>query len=207
MPKFDKNLPLGSKIFQNIFEYLPEKKFVYLYNAGRIEQYDPGEYLIREGGRDEVVYLVLEGEFKIIKNSGQKELVISLLKPGDWIGEMAFDKNSPRIASAVATRGSNVLAIDDEVFETLDLETQLALMRKFNSLASERFDFLVRRQQEFLDQQTRLISIIKSTMGTERYIYSGSDLIQSFIKVVPRLPVYAVNLITMLHDQSVSMEE
>jgi HD-like signal output (HDOD) protein len=198
---------LGSKVFQDVFQYIPEKKFVYIYNAGRQERYDRGEILVREGGKDETVYLVLEGEFRLYKTIGDRELTMAVLKPGDWIGEMGFHNGSGRVASAVAEKASNVLAVDSEVFATMDHETQASLLKRFNRMASERMDFLLRQQLELLDQQRRLISIIKSTLNTEKYIYSESELIRSFIQVIPRLPVYAVNLITMLNDSSVSMEE
>jgi HD-like signal output (HDOD) protein len=198
---------IGSMVFQDVFQYIPEKKFVYIYNAGRQERYDRGEILVREGGKDETVYLVLEGEFRMFKTIGDRELTLAVIKPGDWIGEMGFQNGSGRVASAVAEQSSNVLAVDSEVFATLDHETQAALLKRFNLMASERMDFLLRQQLELLDQQRRLISIIKSTLNTEKYIYSESELIRSFIQVIPRLPVYAVNLVTMLNDSSVSMEE
>ncbi|MFP4314633.1 MAG: HDOD domain-containing protein [Desulfovibrionales bacterium] len=201
------DLPLSSKVFKDIFEYVPEKKFIYLYNAGRKERYDEGEFLLEQGGNDETVFLILEGEFRVYKKVGDWEVTVSVLKPGDWIGEVALEKGVTRISSAVATKPSQVLALDGEVFDTLDKETQLSLMRKFNTLAAERLDFLINQQKELMEQQDRLLSIIKSSLNTENYIYSESELIQSFIKVIPTLPVYAVKLITMLNDSSVSMEE
>jgi HD-like signal output (HDOD) protein len=198
---------IGSKVFQDVFQYIPEKKFVYIYNAGRQERYDRGEVLVREGGKDETVYLVLDGEFRLYKTIGDRELTLALLKPGDWIGELGFTNGTGRMATAVAEKSSNVLAVDSEVFITLDHETQASLLKRFNLMAAERMDFLLRQQLELLDQQRRLISIIKSTLNTEKYIYSESELIRSFIQVIPRLPVYAVNLISMINDSSSSMEE
>jgi CRP-like cAMP-binding protein len=198
---------MSSQVFQDIFRYIPEKKFIYIFNAGRQERYDRGELLVREGGKDETVYLVLEGEFRMFKTIADRELTMAVLKPGDWIGEMGSQNGGGRVASAVAEQSSQVLAVDPEVFSTLDHETQASLLKRFNLMASERMDFLLRQQLELLDQQRRLISIIKSTLNTEKYIYSESELIRSFIQVIPRLPVYAVNLITMLNSSSSSMDE
>src|SRR4030042_1009108 len=67
-----------------------------------------GEYLILEGGPGDSAYIVIEGEFEIIKKSDQREIVIAVREPGAVIGEMALIDNTPRVASAGAVSKGSV---------------------------------------------------------------------------------------------------
>jgi CRP-like cAMP-binding protein len=62
-----------------------------------------GERVIAEGDKEREFYIVLAGDFSVVKAmpSG-KEKVIAMLHPGDTFGEMSFLDGRPRAATVVA---------------------------------------------------------------------------------------------------------
>jgi signal transduction histidine kinase len=87
-----------------------------------------GEYLILEGGPGDSAYIVIEGEFEIIKKSDQREIVIAVREPGAVIGEMALIDNTPRVASVRAVSKGSLLRISDKVFIQLLEKSATAVM-------------------------------------------------------------------------------
>jgi CRP-like cAMP-binding protein len=82
-----------------MFEGLSEKELNTLYNLATIKRLQAGEVLIKEGDTDQTVYVVLDGQIRIVKDMQGRAKEISTLREGDWIGEIAFTKQIPRMKS------------------------------------------------------------------------------------------------------------
>lgn len=197
------------RVFSDIFEYLPEKDFVFIYNTGRILKVGADEVLIREGSTDNsTVYLIMEGEFKVVREIDGKQKTMAFLGPGNWVGEIAFSQKVPRTASVIATRTSRLLALTRGAFESLKDHTKSALMQKFYSLAEERNYVIGEKDRKAKDgEKDPFISSIESSLAQDGSIYSKSKLIQAIISNIPRLPIYAGDLIGRLNDAEISLSE
>ncbi len=79
----------------------------------------PGEHLIEEGEPGEAAYVVLDGEFEIIKKSNRQDIVIAVRDAGEVFGEMALIDQSPRTATVRALRRSSLLRIGGDTFKQL----------------------------------------------------------------------------------------
>jgi signal transduction histidine kinase len=79
----------------------------------------PGEHLIEEGEPGEAAYVVLDGEFEIIKKSNRQDIVIAVRDAGEVFGEMALIDQSPRTATVRALRKSSLLRIGGDTFKQL----------------------------------------------------------------------------------------
>ena len=72
---------------------------------GMIVLAEEGEYVIKQGTIDPVLYIPLSGELEVrITNEAGKEIAIAKIPPGETIGEAAFLTDSPRSASVVALK-------------------------------------------------------------------------------------------------------
>ena len=91
---------LPKKDFQRIFSDINERDLRTLFTLSEIKALAPGEVLIREGDTDQIAYVILKGEFKIVKDMNGQAKEIAVLHSGDWVGEVAFRKKVPRTASA-----------------------------------------------------------------------------------------------------------
>jgi predicted acylesterase/phospholipase RssA/CRP-like cAMP-binding protein len=76
-----------------------------------------GEWLFRQGGPGDGMYVVRAGRLEVIDESAGE--VIRELGRGDALGELALITASPRSASVRAARATDLLAVDRDDFEEL----------------------------------------------------------------------------------------
>lgn len=80
----------------------------------------PGEVLVREGDSDEHLYVVTSGGIAVVKAAGtDNEVTLSVLRPGDVVGELSFLDGATRYASLVAENGTRVLGLSRDDLEAL----------------------------------------------------------------------------------------
>lgn len=189
------------------FEGWKEQDLIAIYNLGKAEKVSAGDCLIREGDLDQTVFLITEGRLSIEKQIKGISRTIAVLGPGDWVGEIAFTKKTPRTASVVAVEPARVLRLDENTLDHLEPRLQLAVIKTLNQLASQRIDEIVHKQADLTGQNESLVSFIRENLDNEREYYAQSELILSIIDGIPRLPVYAGKLITRLNDINVKTKE
>ncbi|OQY45406.1 MAG: hypothetical protein B6240_08825 [Desulfobacteraceae bacterium 4572_87] len=152
----------SKKDLQSTFSELSESDRRTLYTFSEISGLETGEVLMKEGDPGQTVYLILEGELKIIKDTNGQPKEITSLRSGDWVGEIAFSKKIPRTASAVASVPSSVMAISGTTLNALNAEAQVFFLKKLNDLANERISQLVSSERELNSLNRRLIDRIHS---------------------------------------------
>jgi CRP-like cAMP-binding protein len=76
-----------------------------------------GNVLFYQGEQGSTLYLIIKGKVKVvlIGESG-KELVLAILKKGDFLGEMSIIEDEVRSATAIALEPTVFLTIDKENF-------------------------------------------------------------------------------------------
>jgi len=72
--------------------------------------YRKGDLIIKQGDYGISIYKILKGKVEIFKESGDREVILATLEPGEMIGEMTFisGPNVPRSASARALEDSEL---------------------------------------------------------------------------------------------------
>jgi CRP-like cAMP-binding protein len=93
---------------------LPGETLVRLGQRMRRENVAPGAAVIQEGESGDRFYVVLSGIFAV---SQQGMGPRSLLRPGDYFGEVALAMGVPRTASVRAMTPSVVASCDQETFD------------------------------------------------------------------------------------------
>ncbi len=68
------------------------------------ERFPDKAFIIKEGGRGDWIYVILEGRVKLLKKTSKGMMTIDTLTEGDFVGEISLLKqdSEPRIVSAVA---------------------------------------------------------------------------------------------------------
>ena len=59
--------------------------------------------LIEEGKPGDAAYIILDGEFEVVKKSDVQNIVIAVREPGEVFGEMALLDQAPRMATVHAS--------------------------------------------------------------------------------------------------------
>jgi CRP-like cAMP-binding protein len=70
-----------------------------------------GLYLFREGDSGTEMFVIQQGEVRITKRAGDREIHLATLHRGDFLGEMALLEGLPRDADAQAVGETRVLSI------------------------------------------------------------------------------------------------
>ncbi len=102
-----------------LFAELEDADLEWLSQRAETVTIEAGSNLIAEGQPGDAAYIVVDGEFEVIKKSGRQDIVIAVREGGEVFGEMALIDHSPRTATVHALRQSHVLKIGGEVFRQL----------------------------------------------------------------------------------------
>ena len=76
----------------------------------------PGHVVVRQGERDNTLYILLSG-FAEIRLGGELERLIAMKGPGDTFGEIGFLTSVPRTATVVAKTDAEVLVLSGDFME------------------------------------------------------------------------------------------
>jgi SulP family sulfate permease len=89
-----------------------------------------GEWLFREGDRDDAFFVVLRGRIDILLQlEGKREMRLAIYGPGTSFGEVAFLDGEARTATALARVDTLLIAIDRPRFDALARrQPQIALI-------------------------------------------------------------------------------
>jgi len=93
---------------------IPGDRLADLASRMKRENVQPGKTVVIEGEPGERFYVVLSGMLEVTQaGRGQR----TILKPGDYFGEVALAMDIPRTASVRATTPSTVASCDKETFD------------------------------------------------------------------------------------------
>ena len=97
-------------------------------NEGGVEgRFDPGAIIFAQGEPSEQVGFVLEGEVEVVRLLGRRELVVGLVRAGEYVGEMGVIEGRPRSASVRARTPVLVRLLDRRHFlEEISRHPELA---------------------------------------------------------------------------------
>ncbi len=75
--------------------------------------------VVRQGEREDALYLILDGKVCVRLSVWGKETVLATLEAGDFFGDLALLDRGPRSASVVADTDSTLLRISGSAFDQL----------------------------------------------------------------------------------------
>src|SRR5437879_1277839 len=99
-----------------IFAELPESDLEELCRSSVPASLKAGEVLIEEGSPPDSLWVITEGEFEVTKRADNQDVLLSVRKAGDPVGEMAVLEQVPRVATVRALNDSKVLEISPTAF-------------------------------------------------------------------------------------------
>jgi CRP/FNR family cyclic AMP-dependent transcriptional regulator len=122
-----------------ILEAFSELDLNELLQMAKLEQFEPGEMILKEGAYDNWIFYLVSGKAKIVKNG--KELV-TLRRIGDVFGEMGIIGGTIRSASVKAIDKTVCLATDISVIDKMPKEKRsdikYVIFRSFAEILANR---------------------------------------------------------------------
>jgi CRP-like cAMP-binding protein len=97
--------------------------------GAKLITYDAGALIFREGSKATSCYVITQGKVRILKKTSKGENIpLGLVKPGEFLGEMAMLSGERRSASAIAMTRVKAIVIEHAEF--------VALLREQHPFAS-----------------------------------------------------------------------
>ncbi len=113
-----------------------------------------GENLIEEGQPGDAAYIILDGEFEVVKKSDVQNIVIAVRESGEVFGEMALLDQAPRMATVHALRDGQVLKIRGETFQQLLAHSPSAALSILQTVSSR-----LRQNEGLLRQNEKMAAL------------------------------------------------
>lgn len=122
------------KILIRAFPGIKESEAEEIVALGQVREYPPGTVLTREGARESIFYILLDGTVEVTKEMNDRQSrLMKTLAAGDFFGEMALIHNAPRAATVKTISPVGVLEINKETFTKLlerNTTVSLAMVRE-----------------------------------------------------------------------------
>jgi CRP-like cAMP-binding protein len=75
-------------------------------------RYRRGENIVEQGRKSNALFIMLTGRVRVISGDGRgREVILAILQPGDYIGEMSLIDNEPHSATVQAEIQTDVLEL------------------------------------------------------------------------------------------------
>ena len=191
--QYAKNYPKGKRILE-VKKYIVENKLLEKYsypaNHDNVLSFQDKEIIFSEFESEREVYVIRKGHVKITKVIEGKEVLLAVLKRGDFFGEMAILNDAPRAASAIAFGDTECFTISKKNFSKFIIQQEnIQIVHKLISLLSERL-WSVGKQLETLAfddpydrmNYTLFVNLLKNNTKIEEkksytFSFSLNDLI------------------------------
>jgi signal transduction histidine kinase len=117
------------------FTDLPDDLLSRVCDASEQISISQGRVIIEEGSTSEEMYVVVDGELAVTKRSGDKDVELGRIGPGEVVGEIALLDQAPRTATVSALMDSFVIRLPVAAFEDL-LSDSRVVRRMFKTVTS-----------------------------------------------------------------------
>ncbi len=150
-----------------LFATMDEAEIDLLLSRLRAEHCSPGQAIIRQGERGDRFHIIKRGHVEVtVRNERGVSEVVNQLARGDYFGELALLRDSPRNATCQATVPTEVLSLSRQDFDRL-VKARFALREKVDRSIA-RAD-LLRRIPLFTELDALQIQLIAAQLREETH--------------------------------------
>ncbi|MBF0283377.1 MAG: cyclic nucleotide-binding domain-containing protein [Magnetococcales bacterium] len=101
--------------------------------------YHRGDHIIREGGVDHALFILIKGAAVVTKEN-KPEMLIASLKPGTTFGEISFLTHQARTTNVIASEECTVFRLDGKMLAKMDLSIQNKIKDQLITVLVKRLD-------------------------------------------------------------------
>ncbi|MGA8004808.1 MAG: Crp/Fnr family transcriptional regulator [Burkholderiales bacterium] len=163
-----------------LFSSVPDEQLRALATVVTRKSVARGATIMVAGDQTDSLYIILSGRLKVMMSDAEgKEVILSILGPGEFFGEMGLIDDSPRSASVLAIEPCELLSIAKRDFNKClaeNFEMAMAVMRG-----------LVRRLRE-ADRKIGSLALLDVYGRVARLLLDMADTVDGQKMVTKRLP-------------------
>ena len=124
------------------------------FEPGEIIQLEAGKVLMSEGEPVDSFYVLLTGEMRASSNYGNQSILMGIVKPGMWVGELSLLLDSPTIATIRALKLSRLFRLGKNDFWQMLSACPTVASQIFRTMATR-----VRNIEGYSQQREKLASL------------------------------------------------
>ncbi len=149
--------------------------------AGSVRKnYPRGRTIVSEGEPSQSLYILLSGRAKVQRSDAEgKEVILAVIGPGEFFGEMSLIDDAPRSASVITIESSDFMAINKDSFKAMLIQSPEIGMQIMKGL--------VRRLRE-ADKKIETLALLDVYGRVARVLLDFSENIDGERIVKGRLP-------------------
>jgi uncharacterized protein YhbP (UPF0306 family) len=125
----------------NIFGDLPEQEADTLAAKLNTTQVGAGDLIVRQGAPADKFFIIVDGEVEVLREEGGQSHTVATLGRGQFFGEIAILRDTPRMATVRAKTAAVLFAMDRDVFRSLVAQS-MGTTADFDSVVRRRLDEL-----------------------------------------------------------------
>jgi uncharacterized protein YhbP (UPF0306 family) len=103
----------------SVFRDLPQQEAETLAAQLNTVEVEPGAVIVRQGAPADKFFIIIDGEVEIVREDDGQQRTLATLTRGQFFGEMAILRNSPRMATARAVGQTTLFAMERDAFQNL----------------------------------------------------------------------------------------
>ena len=132
-----------------------------------IKQFNNQDVIFQEGSKGREMYVILKGNVEISQMVNEESNILSILKPGDFFGEMSTIRAVPRVATAKARGGADCLVVSPDIFKSMLQQTPGFGIKIIKELCNRVESVNKQVEKLMLLNQTERVIVILSNMATD----------------------------------------
>lgn len=103
----------------SVFRDLPQQEAETLAAQLNTMEVEAGDVIVRQGAPADKFFIIIDGEVEIIREDDGQQRTLATLTRGQFFGEMAILRDSPRVATARAVVPTTLFAMERDAFRSL----------------------------------------------------------------------------------------
>jgi uncharacterized protein YhbP (UPF0306 family) len=106
-------------VVYSVFRELPPQDVDTVQASLQTMTYDEGDVIVRQGAPADKFFIIIDGEVDVVREEGGERHELATLRRGQFFGEMAILRDSPRMATVTAKAPTTVFAMERDAFRGL----------------------------------------------------------------------------------------
>ena len=103
----------------SIFHDLPEHEVETVEAQLRTVEFAEGDVIVRQGAPADKFFIIVDGQVEVIRDSEGKTRTLGTLGRGQFFGEIAILRDTPRIATVRAVKPTTLFAMERDIFRSV----------------------------------------------------------------------------------------
>jgi CRP-like cAMP-binding protein len=103
----------------SIFHDLPQQEVETVEAQLRTVEFAEGDVIVRQGAPADKFFIIVDGEVEVIRESEGKTRSLGTLGRGQFFGEIAILRDTPRIATVRAVKPTTLFAMERDIFRSV----------------------------------------------------------------------------------------